>query len=170
SQGQQLNYFAFANGFRDIIFYGISFIYYSAGSDIEARTGPSLNPDSLFGDTEMTFLTSLAFRLDPRWSIGGNLKVMVQNFNQFNGFGLGEDLGLQYRITKTTTLGLMIQDPFTFFDYDNSVSNIIPPTIKLGIADRDEKLNAKLNVDLAWSSDLGLEPRLGLEWRPAEVL
>jgi hypothetical protein len=170
SLGQQLNYLSFANGFREMFFYGISFLYYSAGGDLEARTGPSLNPDSVFGDTELAFLTSVAFRLDHSWSIGGNIKVLVQNFNNFNGFGLGEDLGVQYRVTKNTTLGFVIQDPFTFFDYDNSVEDIFPITVKAGIAQHDETLAAKWDFDLEWSSDLGVRPRLGVEWRPAEVL
>lgn len=170
SLGQQLNYVAFANGYRDIFFYGLSCFFYSAGGDIEARTGPSLEPDSVFGDTELTFLASIAIKLDPRWSLGWTIKVLTQSFDSFNGFGLGEDLGLQCRITKYTTLGLMIQDPLTFFSYDNSITDFIPPTFKAGIAHHDEVLNAKIHFDLNWSPDLGLEPHLGVEWRPTDVL
>ena len=168
--GQQLNYFTLANGFRDYVFYGISSFIYSAGGDIEARVGPTLTPDSIFSDLEMTYLFSLAFRLSPRWSIGGNIKVMTQNFNSYSGFGFGEDLGLQYRITQFTTFGLMVQDPFTFFNYDNSTETIVPITIKAGVAHHEAQLDAKLNFDLEWSADLGFRPRLGVEWRPAEVL
>lgn len=168
--GQQLNYFTLANGFRDFFFYGISSFIYSAGGNIEARVGPSLTPDSLFSDLEMTYLVSVAFRLSPRWSIGGNIKVMVQDFDNYSGFGIGEDLGLQYRLTQYTTLGLMIQDPLTLFNYDNSTENIVPITVKAGVAHHDVQLDAKLNFDLEWSADLGFRPRLGLEWRPVEVL
>lgn len=168
--GQQLNYFTLANGFRDFFFYGISSFIYSAGGNIEARVGPSLTPDSVFGDLEMTYLVSVAFRLSPRWSIGGNIKIETQNFDNYNGFGFGEDLGLQYRLTQYTTLGLMIQDPFTIFNYDNSTENIVPITVKAGVAQHDEQLNAKLNCELDWSADLGFQPRLGIEWRPMEVL
>ncbi|HTC22386.1 MAG TPA: hypothetical protein VK859_16145, partial [bacterium] len=170
SLGQQLNYLAFANGYRDMFFYGLSFFYYSAGGDIEARTGPTLEPDSVFGDTEMTFLASVAFRLDPQWSIGVNVKVLAQSFNNFSAFGLGEDLGIQCRLTRYTTLGLMIQDPLTFMSYDNSTTDFVPPAFKAGISLHDPTLNAKMNFDLDWSPDLGLEPHLGVEWRPVEVL
>ena len=170
SLGQGLNYVGFANGYRDIIFYGLSCFYYSAGGDIEARTGPSLVPDSVFGDTELTFLLSIAFKLDPRWSLGWNIKTLTQSFNGVNGFGLGEDLGLQFRVTKTTTIGLMIQDPLTFFGYDNSITDFIPPTFKAGITHHDEALNTKVHFDLDWSPDLGLEPHLGVEWHPLEAL
>jgi hypothetical protein len=168
--GQELNYLAFANGYRDMFFYGLSFVYYSAGGDIEARTGPTLEPDSVFGDTEMTFLASVAFRLDPQWSIGVNAKVLAQSFNNFSAFGLGEDFGIQYRVTRYTTLGLMIQDPLTFMSYDNSITDFVPPTFRAGFSQHDVTLNAKLNFDLDWSPDLGFEPHLGVEWRPVEVL
>ncbi len=170
SQNQLLSYLAFANGFRDRLFYGLTVFYYSAGNDIEARSGPTFNPDSVFGDTEMTFMPSLAFRLSPRWSIGGSLKIQFQDFSTFSGFGIGEDLGLQYRVTNSTTLGLMIQDPLSVFNYSNSSQAVVPPTFKAGIAGHDESLSAKAHFDLEWSPDLGLRPRLGLEWRPAEVL
>jgi hypothetical protein len=168
--GQQLDYFALANGFRDFFFYGLTAFIYSAGGNIEARVGPSLTPDSEFGDLEMTYMASLAFRLSPRWSIGGNLKVETQNFENYSGFGFGEDIGLQYRITQFTTLGLMIQDPLTVFNYDNSTENIVPLTVKAGLAHHDQQLNAKFNFELDWGVDFGLEPRLGVEWRPMEVL
>jgi len=168
--GQQLNYFTLANGFRDFFFYGISSFIYSAGGNLEARVGPSLAPDSLFSDLEMTYLVSVAFRLSPRWSIGGNVKILIQDFDNYSGFGFGEDLGLQYRLTQYTTLGLMIQDPFTLFNYDNSTENIVPITVKAGVAHHDVQLDAKLNFDLEWSADLGFRPRLGAEWRPVEVL
>ncbi len=169
SLGQELDYITFANGFRDAFFYGLSWFNYSAGGDIEARTGPSLAPDSVFGDTEMTFLGSIAFKLDPQWALGWNIKVLTQNFNNFSAFGLGEDLGIQYRVTQYTTLGFMIEDPITFFSYNNSITDFIPPTFKSGISQRDERINAKLNFDLDWSPDLGLEPHLGIEWHPAEA-
>ncbi len=73
-------------------------------------------------------------------------------------------------MTRYTTFGLMVQDPLTFMSYDNSITDFVPPTFKAGIAQHDETLNAKLNFDLDWSPDLGLEPHLGLEWRPVEVL
>jgi hypothetical protein len=168
AQGQSLDYLTLANGYRGFMFYGLSAFYYSAGGNIEARSGPSLLPDSVFTDTELTFLVSLAFRLEPRWSIGGNLKVMIQNFDNYSGFGFGEDVGLQYHISQSTTLGLMVQDPFTFFDYDNSTNNIVPFTLKVGIAHHEESLGAKVNFDMEWSGDLGLRPRLGLEWRPGD--
>ncbi len=167
---QQLDYFSLANGFRDKFFYGVTAFYYSAGYDLETRVGPSVNPDSIFGDTEFTFISSFAVRLSPRWSVGANFKVLSQSIGGFSGFGFGEDLGVQYRFTKFTTFGFMAQDPYTVFTYANSSYQIVPITLKAGIAHHDEKMAAKINFDLEWSSDLGFRPRCGVEWRPAEVI
>lgn len=178
SLNQQLNYLGIANAFRDRFFYGLSWIYYSAGSDLEARTGPSLDPDSVFSDSEMTFIASIATRLSPRWSMGLNLKLYFQSLGTFSsGVGFGEDLGIQYRFTKDLTLGVVVQDIYTSIAYSSSTSGsssdpeqIVPPTFKVGLADHEEQWNLKGNFDLSWSGDLGLIPRLGLEWRPMEAL
>ncbi len=170
SVGQELNYFAFSNGYRDEIFYGASFFYYSAGGDIEARTGPSFQPDAVFGDTELTFLVSLAFKLDPRWSLGFNLKVLTQDFNHFSGLGFGEDFGLQFRVSKETTLGLMIQDPATFMDMDNHTETFLPPSFKAGLSQQDPQGSLTYNADLEWSFDQGFRPRGGVQWAASEQL
>jgi hypothetical protein len=175
---QQLNYLAFANSFRDRFFYGVSWIYYSAGNDIEARTGPSLNPDSIFSDTEMTFIGSIAFRFDPRWAMGLNIKVFNQSIGSFSSaVGFGEDLGLQYRVSRDTTLGFVIQDIYSSLTFNSPTSSstsdpqqIIPTTFKVGIADHEEQWNLKGTGDLDWSQDLGFEPHLGLEWRPLTAM
>ena len=175
---QQLNYLAFANNFFDKIFYGVSWIYYSAGNDLEARTGPSLAPDNIFSDTEMTFIGSIAFRIDSRWAVGLNIKVLNQSIGSYtSSVGFGEDLGLQYRVGRDTTLGFMIQDIYSSLTFNSSTSSssgdpqqIIPTTFKVGITDHEGKWNLKGTGDLDWSQDLGLEPHLGLEWRPLTAI
>ncbi len=170
SLGQQLNYIALSNGYRDEIFFGLSFFYYSAGGDIEARNGPSLQPDALFGDTQIACLVSLAFKLDPRWSLGGNLKVLNESFNDFSGLGLGEDLGLQFRVDPRVTLGLMVQDPASFLGYDNHTESFLPPTFRIGAALSLPQNSLVAETDLEWSFDEGLRPRAGLQWQAADPL
>jgi hypothetical protein len=178
SLNQQLNYLGLANNFRDKFFYGVSWIYYSAGNDIEARTGPSLSPDSVFADSEMTFIVSMAFRLDPRWALGINFKALTQSIGSFSSaFGFGEDIGLQYRLSRDTTLGFVIQDIYTSLTYNSPTAasstdpeQIVPTTFKVGVAHHQENLNLKAAGDLDWSQDLGFEPHLGLEWRPLPAI
>jgi len=170
SLNQEMYYVALANQYRDKIFYGLTFLYYSAGNDIEARTGPTFSPDSLFGDTELNFMVSLAFRLDRQWTMGFNAKIFTQSLNSFSGFGAGEDLGMQFRVNENDTFGFVVQDPLSFFSYSNSSSTLFPITLKAGVSHAQEDLNAVANFDLDWSNDLGLIPRLGLEWKPLKAL
>ncbi len=169
SEGRSLNYLGLAANYKNKIFYGFTFLYYGVGG-LEARQGPSLDPDSVYGDNEMAFLFSMAFRLSPRWSMGGNLKLFVNSMGQFSGLGFGEDLGVQYRMTKTTAIGFVVQDPLSFIGYSNSTSDHLQATLRAGIAHQEEDLALKMNFDLEWSGDLGVRPRLGLEWRPLEVI
>ena len=170
SQGQVLNYFAAANQYRQRFFYGISWVAYSAGGDLEARKGPTLDPDNLFSDLEMTFVGSFAFRLSPQYSLGFNVKVFTESLASFSAFGVGEDLGMQFRVDKDTTFGFLVGDPYSVLNYSNNSSSIFPLVLKAGVASRQEKWNTRINFDLEWSSDLGLRPRLGAEWAALDSL
>jgi len=172
SLDQKLYFLSLGRGFGDNFFIGGSFFYFTAGDDLETRAGPSFAPDSIFSDDELAFFTTLAVRLSPRWSAGVNLKFLLQtigNFSGGSGTGIGEDVGIQYRFTTNTTFGFVAQNPYTLFSYGAS-NQIFPVTLKVGVADEEEKISAKGNFDLEWSSDLGFRPRLGLEWKPAEVI
>src|SRR5258708_5252592 len=90
--GQQIYFLSVANGFQDKFFYGFTGVFYTPGGDLEARKGPTFAPDSLFSDTELAFLVSVAVRISPRWSFGANLTILSQNIGVFAGLGFGEDL------------------------------------------------------------------------------
>jgi hypothetical protein len=146
---------------------------FSAGNDLEARKGPSLNPDSTFGDSEITGLLLGGFRLSPRWSGGFSLKLLLNslgNIQNANGTGFGCDVGLQYRIDNETTFGLAAQDPYTVYTYQDSSTILIPTTVRWGMNRRENDLRGTWAFDLEWSQDLGLRPRLGAEWFPFDVL
>jgi hypothetical protein len=176
--GQELNYLGVANSFRDHFAYGLSFLYYTAGGDLEARQGPSIDPDSLFGDLEMTLIASVAFPIDRRWSSGLSAKLFLQSLGSYtSGLGFGSDVGIQYRWSPSTTLGFVVQDIYSSLTYNSSMSStsvapeqLIPPTLRVGVAHHQEDLKLKANGDLEWSSDLGLRPRVGVEWRAAGSL
>ncbi len=173
SLNQTLDYFSIGANLQDKIYCGLTLLAYSAGNDLEARSGPSLNPDSAFGDSEIAGLVSGAFRLSPRWSAGFNLKLLLNSLGSIQnagGTGFGFDLGLQYRVDNDTTLGLAAQDPYTVFTYQNSITTVIPMTLRCGVNRWVESLQGTGAFDLEWSQDLGFRPRLGLEWFPFEIL
>jgi hypothetical protein len=173
SLNQTLDYFSLGANLRDQIYCGATLLVYSAGNDLEARSGPSLNPDSTFGESEYLALVSGAFRMSPRWSGGFNLKLLLNTLGSYqnaSGTGFGFDLGLQYRVDNDTTFGLSAQDPYTVYSYQNSSSTVIPATLRWGVSRRVENLHGTGAFDLEWSQDLGIRPRLGVEWFPFEVL
>jgi hypothetical protein len=169
-QNQVLNFFSLATAWRNRLFYGISWIAYSAGNDLEARESPTVLPDKTFSDLEMTFLMHFAYRLSPRWAVGLNLKLYTFNLDTLSGFGFGQDLSFQYRFTPNTALGVVFQDPYSTLSYSDTSNAVFPRTIKAGVAHRSKEWAATGNFDLEWSSDLGVRPRMGVEWRPINQL
>jgi hypothetical protein len=173
SLNQSLDYFSFGANLQDTVYCGFSLLVYSAGNDLEARKGPSMNPDSTFGDSEITGMLSGGFRLSPRWSGGFSLKLLLNsmgNIQNANGTGFGFDVGVQYRIDNETTFGLTAQDPYTVYTYQDSTTTVIPTTVRWGVNRRENDLRGNWAFDLEWSQDLGLRPRLGAEWFPFDVL
>jgi hypothetical protein len=173
SLNQTLDYFSLGANLQDKIYCGLTLLMYSAGNDLEARNGPSLNPDSTFGESEITGLFSGAFRLSPRWSGGFSLKLLLNslgNIQNAGGTGFGLDVGLQYRVDNETTLGLAAQDPYTVYTYQNSSTTVIPTTLRWGVSRWEENLHGTGAFDLEWSQDLGFRPRLGIQWHPFDVL
>ncbi len=173
SLNQSLDYYSFSANLQDSVYCGLSLLAYSAGNDLEVRNGNSMNPDSILSDAEYTGLLSGAFRLSPHWAGGFNLKLLLNNLGNVqsaNGTGFGFDTGLQYRVDNDTTIGLVVQDPYTVFTYQDSFSTVIPTTFRWGMNRREESLRGNWAFDLEWSQDLGFQPRLGAEWFPFEVL
>jgi hypothetical protein len=168
-QGQQLNYLALGSQFHQRLFYSLAFFYYTAGGDLEARGGPSLNPDNLFTDSQMAFLVSLAGKLGPRWALGGTLKLFLHKLGVVSGTGFGGDLGIQYRFSNETTGGLAIQDVYSFIGYSNSSApgEVFPVAVRGGVSHTAKTVDLRGELDLEWRGDTGLRPRLGLEWKPS---
>lgn len=146
--------------------YAIAWIYFSAGGDLEFRQAPSLEPVYTFSDSQMAFLITTAYRLDERWSLGLNLKIMTHWLDQAFGWGFGEDLGFQFRVSRDTKFGFVVQDPMSALKFQNSDSGKTPPTVKMGMAHLFWDPQITFSADLAFSNDRGMVPYGGVEWRP----
>jgi hypothetical protein len=170
SQGRFLSALSLAGALKRETYFGFTFMSYSAGSDLEIRTGPTYDPEAVVGNLEMAFLLSLAAKLDRDWSLGGSLKLFVNALDDLSGIGFGNDLGVQRRLSKKTTVGFMVQDPISFLSYSDGPTEFFPTTLRLGVSHSEEKWGGKGTFDLEWSQDLGLRPRGGVEWRPFETL
>ncbi len=167
SLNRQLGYFAIGNHIhRSSISFGLSAIYFSAGNDLEYRLGPSYNPISTFGDTEMTFLLSLGTQVLPNWTMGVNLKYFFQSIFNVGGWGGGIDFGTQWKVAALTRVAAVVQDAFSILQFPGSSSGIFPPTYQVGISQQIPDWNLIGDGDLVWSSDLQFQPRVGVEWKP----
>ncbi len=159
--------------YQDRYYLGLTVLDYSDGNDLEARSEPTLNPDAVFSDTNLAFLATAAFHLDREWDFGFNVKVLIQNYGLGGlptGFGLGEDLGLQYRPSPATTIGFVVQDPLSNFLYSDGTDAFFPATLRGGVAEEFSDLHLRADVDLEWQTALGLEPHAGLEWKPVDAI
>jgi len=159
--------------YQDRYYLGLTVLDYSDGNDLEARSEPTLNPDAVFSDTNMAFLATAAFHLDREWDFGFNVKVLIQNYGLADlptGFGLGEDLGIQFRPSPATTIGFVVQDPLSNFLYSDGTDAFFPATLRGGLAQEFLDLHLRADLDLEWQTALGLAPHLGLEWKPVDSI
>ncbi len=145
--------------------YAISWAYFSAGGDLEARLGPSAAPLYTFSDSQMAFLVTTAYRLNETWAVGTSVKVFTHWLDTDMGWGLGTDLGLTYRVSGNTRIGVSAQDLLSAVRFSNSDSGRIPPTFKAGVSHLFYGPQVIATLDLSQASDLGFEPCGGLEWR-----
>jgi len=88
-----------------------------------------------FGQNDLAFLVTGSKRLNKRFSVGANLKIVRQQFEDFNATGVGADLGVLMQVTPALTLGA-------------SALNLAGPTVNLrGL---DETFPAELRGGLAY--------------------
>jgi hypothetical protein len=59
-----------------------------------------------------------------------------------------------------------VENGFSDFIYSDQTDAVFPVILKLGVGQRFSDLPIKGDFDLEWSSNLGFQPRFGMEWRP----
>jgi hypothetical protein len=73
------------------------------------------------------------YKINKRWRAGGSAKVILRSLAGNSAWGLGLDLGMQYDVFPTLTLGLTAADiTSSFISYDNGTKESILPSVKLG--------------------------------------
>ncbi len=73
------------------------------------------------------------YKVNERWRAGGSAKVILRSLAGNSAWGLGLDLGAQYDVFPTLTLGLTAADiTSSFISYDNGTKESILPSVKLG--------------------------------------
>jgi hypothetical protein len=156
--------------------YAASWLGFSAGNDIEARSANRPDPDYIFRDYEQAIMVSLADSFSPGFSLGGTIKYLMQELanSPANGFGL--DLAISCRIMPETTYALVLQDLYSVLNWNANYSDRLPLYLRLGAAQQI------LEPSLLVCADLGVEYvqtavriadvryHLGMEYRPVKTL
>lgn len=123
---QSIGYAQRANQFV----WGASFL--GSFTEIERRIGPSETPDSTVTVGGFATGVSLAYPLDTMASIGGTAKLISQQLDIQNIYGIGADLGLILRlIDNHLGVGLTIQNAGVLSGEEN-----LPMALRAGLAYR----------------------------------
>ena len=98
------------------------------------RTNEFNQPLGDFSESDMAFFLSAAKSISPRLALGANVKVVRQSIDEFDGVGVGVDLGVIYSVTPKLRVG-------------GTLINLGGPTLKL--RDTDETFPFEFRGGLA---------------------
>jgi hypothetical protein len=96
-----------------------------------------------FSEGDMAFVLSAAKSINPRFSLGANLKVVRQTIEEFDAAGVGFDMGLLYDITPSIRIG-------------GSLLNLGGPDLSLREVDESYPVELRSGVSVAFFSGRGL--------------
>jgi hypothetical protein len=103
-----INAFNFAVPGNKLPTFGLSIISLQSGNF--DRTNELNDPLGDFHEGETAYLFTVARNINPRLALGTNVKLVRQTVEDFNGGGVGFDLGGVYDVTPTVRLGLSVQN------------------------------------------------------------
>jgi len=151
--------------------YGVSWLNFSAGNDIEARTENRPEYDRLFGDTQNAFLLSLATNLGFSLAAGANIKFLTHALDNETAFGQGLDLALWQRLNRFAW-GVVVQDLYSTLSWSGRHTDKLPTLTRAGLAWQIVPGTFTLAADGTWewyhAGEFGY--RLGAEYRPLPLL
>jgi hypothetical protein len=96
-----------------------------------------------FKQSDMAFLISASKAINPKLSVGANIKIVRQTLEEFNASGVGADLGVMYSVTPRLTLGA-------------SVLNIGGPTLNAREVDEQFPVEMRGGVGFGYLNGRGL--------------
>ncbi len=97
-------------------------------------------------------------KLSPELAFGTAAKVILRSAADNSAWGLGLDVGLQYRVSKSLRVGASLRDlTSTFLAYDNGTRESIYPSLRTGIA-LSQQLD-QLTVTALFDGDILFESR-----------
>ncbi len=156
------NYLGASLNLKDGSAIGISLIYFNisgikdsrfAYDAVNQKVDPTLVTTFNTGDYAAIF--SYAGRLNEKFNYGANLKVLYRDYYSATAFGLGFDVGAQYKLVENLTLGAMLRDiTTTMISWSTSEKEFIAPSARLGVS-YVYHINS-LNLSLQPSADFNI--------------
>jgi len=158
---------------------GVGISWVSAGvTDIQGRTS-SGEKSSMMQTGENTIMITFAQRVKPWISVGANFKILkydlpITNSDQISGSGIGFDLGFLIKSSDYITLGLIVQDFTSSYQWDTNAiftqggpyKDDFPTIYRLG--SRFSNKGLKIVGDVGFITDhsnyISFLPRIGVEY------
>ena len=126
--------------------------------------------DGTFSPHDMSLAANWAWRPAPRWNAGLGLKILQQEIDTAQGWGLGLDAGAQYTgVWDWLDLGLEAQNVGSAINVGGT-SFQQPITFSFGGAGHFMKGRLILSADLSVPLDNDITPAFGAEWWIAQTL
>jgi len=141
-----------------------------------------LNYDKItyFNSADWAAYLTYAFRMNPRFALGINLKLIMRELAEASAYGVGFDVGASYAVTPKFFLGANLQNATTtLIAWSTGTNDLVSPTMKIGAAYQIDALGGTITpavdfdvmgenrqtASLLSVGPFSVNPRAGLEWQ-----
>lgn len=111
----------------------LSWMNFSAGGKIEARSSNRPEPERTFGDAQNMFLLSAASHQGQGFALGVNTKLLMHKLDEESASGFGLDVSAWQIVSSNVKWGMVIQDLYTNFGWAGGHSDRIPVFTRVGL-------------------------------------
>ncbi len=113
--------------------FALSWMNFSAGGEIEARTSNRPEPERTFGDAQNMFLLSAAAALGQGFAVGANTKLILHHLEEESANGFGLDLSAWQTVSPKIKWGFVIQDLYTNLGWAEGHNDRVPTFTRMGL-------------------------------------
>ncbi len=133
-----------------------------------------------FSSSDWVGYLTYAFRAHQQLNVGVNMKLVLRSMADGSAYGVGFDVGAQYRVSEKFLLGANLQDvTTTLIAWSTGTNDLVSPTAKIGAAyafdvpggvlmpavDFDIMGENRQFASVAHVGPVSINPRAGLEYR-----
>lgn len=147
--GSGYGFFTYAKDIEKIGTFSVNLLYFDYGTFKETDVSGQVIGEFKAKETSINFAGSRM--IGKRLSVGGQLKILFSNLEQYSSVGMGLDLGLTYHIEEeflTTSLVLKNIGGQLSSYYDGADKEPLPFNIQLGVSKRMKHAPFRLGLVL----------------------